>query len=157
MPHSPLKGCKLFAMNRRYWIKQVGFAGLATLMPNCAFSPNLEEINITAAERLGGEGYGIWKNGRWIGGRRPDGRMPSLSMTKSLAALTVVRATQEGLIGLDRPLGEILPEWRADEDKRRITVRMLVNQSAGFPSGVANLYRGEISNKGKVAINSNLE
>jgi CubicO group peptidase (beta-lactamase class C family) len=74
-------------------------------------------------------------------------------MTKSLAALAVVRATQEGLIGLDRPLGETLPEWRADEDKRRITVRMLVNQSAGFPSGVANLYRGEISNKGKVAIN----
>lgn len=139
-------------MRRRHWLNQAGRAGLAALLPGCAFSPNIGEINVAAVERLGGEGYGIWKNSRWIGGRRADGRMPSLSMTKSLAALVVVRATQEGLIRLDRPLGEILPEWRADEGKRRITVRMLVNQSAGFPSGVATLYRGEIQNKGKAAI-----
>jgi CubicO group peptidase (beta-lactamase class C family) len=139
-------------MKRRQWLNQAGRAGLSTLLTGCAFSPHLQEINLAAAERLGGDGYGIWKNGRWIGGRRRDGRMPSLSMTKSLAALAVVRATQEGWLELDRPLGGILPEWRADAGKRRITVRMLVNQSAGFPSGVANLYRGEIQNKGRIAI-----
>ena len=78
--------------------------------------------------------------------------MPSLSITKSLAALAVVGAIGEGLIELDRPLTGILPEWRMDSRKRTITVRMLVNQTAGFPSGVAALYRGSIPDKGKVAI-----
>jgi CubicO group peptidase (beta-lactamase class C family) len=139
-------------MKRRQWLNQAGLAGLSAMMPACSSSPRLDEINAAAAERLGGEGYGIWKGGRWNGGRRPDGRMPSLSITKSLAALAVVRGTQEGWLQLDRPLDRVLPEWRADAEKRRITVRMLVNQSAGFPSGVANLYRGEIQNKGKIAI-----
>jgi CubicO group peptidase (beta-lactamase class C family) len=139
-------------MKRRQWLNQAGLAGLSAMLPACSSSPRLEEINTAAAERLGGEGYGVWKGGRWSGGRRPDGRMPSLSITKSLAALAVVRGTQEGWLQLDRPLDSILPEWRADAEKRRITVRMLVNQSAGFPSGVANLYRGEIQNKGKIAI-----
>ena len=78
--------------------------------------------------------------------------MPSLSITKSLAALAVVRAAGEGWIELDRPLGNIIPEWRADAGKSRVTVRMLVNQTAGFSSGVAALYRGAIVDKGRAAI-----
>jgi CubicO group peptidase (beta-lactamase class C family) len=78
--------------------------------------------------------------------------MPSLSITKALTALAVVKAAGEGLIGLDRPLVDVLPEWRADPGKRSITLRMLVNQTAGFSSGVAALYRGAISEKGRIAV-----
>lgn len=141
-----------YSMNRRQWLNRTSLAGLSALLPACTSSARVEEINIKAAERLGGDGIGLWKNGRRIGGSRADVRMASLSITKSLAALAVVRATQEGWLELDRPLGGILPEWRSDAEKRKITVRMLVNQSAGFPSGVANLYRGEIQDKGKIAI-----
>jgi CubicO group peptidase (beta-lactamase class C family) len=139
-------------MKRRQWLNQAGLAGLAVCLPSCTSSPHLEELNLSAIQRFGGDAFGTWKTGRWLGGHRPDGRMPSLSITKSLAALAVVRGTQEGWLELDRPLGGILPEWRTDPEKRRITVRMLVNQSAGFASGVASLYRGEIQNKGKIAI-----
>lgn len=139
-------------MKRRQWLTLASRAGWAVVLPGCATPAARDSINTTAAERLGGEGYGLWQGGRWLGGRDPSRRMPSLSITKSLAALAVVQAAGEGWIELDRPLGDILPEWRPDPQKRRITVRMLVNQTAGFPSGVAALYRGSIRDKGKAAI-----
>ncbi|MEO5917735.1 MAG: serine hydrolase [Luteolibacter sp.] len=121
-------------------------------MPGCSipFTP-AGEINIDAVARLGGDGYGIWQRGHFIAGRNLGGRMPSFSITKSLAALAVVEAAGQGWINLDRSLIDILPEWRSDAGKRRITVRMLVNQTAGFPSGVEALYRGSIPDKGRVA------
>ncbi len=121
------------------------------MLPGCA-SVSTREINFSAVDRLGGVGYGIWKNGRWIGGRNPDRRLPSLSITKALAALAVVRAIGEGWIELDKPLVKIIPEWQADARKRQITVRMLVNQTAGFSSGVAALYRARIQDKGRIAV-----
>jgi CubicO group peptidase (beta-lactamase class C family) len=78
--------------------------------------------------------------------------MPSFSITKALAALAVVKAAGEGWIEFDKPLTEILPEWRADPRKRLVTTRMLVNQTAGFSDGVAALYRGPIHDKGRIAI-----
>ena len=142
----------LSTMNRRQWLELTGSAGLAALLSGCASSSRPGRINPAAAERLGGEGYGIWQGGRWISGRNPARRLPSLSITKSLAALAVVRAAGEGWIELDRPLIDVIPEWRSDPGKRLVTVRMLVNQTAGFSSGVAELYRGKIRDKGKVAI-----
>ena len=140
-------------MKRRQWLGLAGRAGLAALLPGCALSSTgPATIDLAAAERLGGDGFGIWQNGRWIGGRNPGWRMPSLSITKALAALAVVRAVSEGWIELDRPLVDIIPEWRSDARKLSITVRMLVNQTAGFPSGVAALYRGRIPDKGRIAI-----
>jgi CubicO group peptidase (beta-lactamase class C family) len=137
-------------MKRRTWLTLAGRAGWAALLAGCAAPES--GIDPAAVERLGGEGYGIWKDGKWMVGRSPHQRMPSLSITKSLAALAVVRAAGEGWIELDRPLVDVIPEWRADAGKRRVTVRMLTNQTAGFSSGVAALYRGAIPDKGQVAI-----
>ncbi len=141
-----------FPMKRRQWLTLANRAGWALALPGCGPSTAGNGINPAAAERFGGEGYGIWQGGRWIGGRDPSRRMPSLSITKSLAALAVVQAAGEGWVELDRPLGDTIPEWRPDPEKRRVTVRMLVNQTAGFPSGVAALYRGPIRDKGKAAV-----
>lgn len=139
-------------MKRRRWLGLASRGGLAALVPGCASPTTHGKIQPAAAERLGGDGYGIWQDGRLTGGRDLWRRMPSLSITKTLAALAVVRAAAEGWIELDRPLGDTFPEWLADAEKRRVTVRMLVNQTAGFPSGVAALYRGRIADKGKAAI-----
>jgi hypothetical protein len=140
-------------MNRRQWMGLAGRAGAAALLPGCAAnSTGFAKINLAVAQRLGGDGYGIWQSGRWLGGRNLDLRLPSLSITKALAALAVVRATDEGWLQRDRPLVDVIPEWRMDPGKRRVTVRMLVNQTAGFSAGVAALYRGRIGDKGRVAI-----
>jgi CubicO group peptidase (beta-lactamase class C family) len=139
-------------MKRRQWLDLAGRAGLVALLPSCASPAGDVRIHPAAADRMGGDGYGIWQNGRQIGGRDLWRRLPALSITKSLAALAVVRAAGEGWIELDRPLDETIPEWRADPGKRRITVRMLANLTAGFPSGVAELYRGRIEDKGRTAL-----
>ncbi len=139
-------------IDRRQWLSLTGRAGLAISLPGCAMPTDPGKINTSAAARLGGDGYGIWKGGQWLDGRHPERRLPSLSITKSLAALAVVRAVGEGWLGLDRPLTDIVPEWQPDAGKRRVTVRMLVNQTAGFSSGVAALYRGRIHDKGRGAI-----
>jgi CubicO group peptidase (beta-lactamase class C family) len=101
---------------------------------------------------IGGGPYGVWQGGRWIAGAGAEIRQDCYSITKAITALAVVRAVGEAWLDLDTPLVSILPEWRADPAKRRITVRMLVNQSAGFSSGVAALYRGRIQDKGRIAI-----
>ncbi|MES2921905.1 MAG: serine hydrolase domain-containing protein [Verrucomicrobiota bacterium] len=140
-------------MKRRQWLGLAGRAGLVALLPSCAgTATGVGKINLAAAQRLGGDGYGIWQEGRWLGGRNLDLRLPSLSITKTLAALAVVRAADEGWIQPDRPLVDIIPEWQMDPGKSRITVRMLVNQTAGFSAGVAALYRGRIADKGRIAI-----
>jgi CubicO group peptidase (beta-lactamase class C family) len=143
--HSPI-------MDRRTWLRLTGRVGLAALLPGCSAPPERVKINTSFASHLGGDGYGIWQGGRWLGGNHPDNRLPSLSITKSLAALTVVRAMGEGWLELDQPLAGIIPEWQSDPGKRRVTVRMLVNQTAGFSAGVAALYRGRIHDKGQAAI-----
>ena len=125
---------------------------MAALVQGCGASTRHETVNLAEVDRLGGYGYGVWQGGRRIGGREAGSPIPSLSITKALAALAVVRAVGEGWLELDQPLGEIIPEWRSDARKAGITVRMLVNQSAGFSSGVAELYRGRIQDKGRVAI-----
>lgn len=140
-------------MKRRRWLGLAGRAGLAAVLPGCAATAaGFGKINLAAAQRLGGDGYGIWQGGRWLGGLNLELRLPSLSITKALAALAVVRAADEGWIQPDRPLVDIIPEWRMDPGKRHITVRMLVNQTAGFSAGVAALYRGRIVDKGQIAI-----
>ncbi len=139
-------------IDRRQWFRLTSRAALAALLPGCATSTDREKINTSAAARLGGDGYGIWQDGRWLGGSHPEKRLPSLSITKSLAALAVVRAVDEGWLELDRPVAGIIPEWKSDPEKRLVTVRMLVNQTAGFSAGVAALYRGRIHDKGRAAI-----
>ena len=139
-------------MKRRRWLGLAGQAGFAALVPGCLATTRSETVNLAAINRLGGMGYGIGKGGRRIAGHEPASPIPSLSITKTLAALAVVRAAGEGWIQLDRPLNDIIPEWKSDVRKSTITVRMLVNQTAGFSSGVAELYRGRIQDKGRVAI-----
>lgn len=139
-------------MHRRNWLCLTGRVGLAALLPGCAVPTDRVRINTSSAAHLGGDCYGIWQEGRWIGGNHPEKRLPSLSITKSLAALAVVRAMGEGWLELDRPLAGIIPEWQSDPGKRRVTVRMLVNQTGGFSAGVAALYRGRIHDKGRAAI-----
>ena len=139
-------------MRRREWLRLAGGAGMAALGAGCGATDDAVRLNLPAAERQGGDGYGVWHGRHLVAGRNLNLRQESFSITKTLAALAVVRAAGEGWLELDQALGEVIPEWRADPRKSRVTVRMLVDQSAGFPSGEAALYRGRIRDKGRVAL-----
>jgi CubicO group peptidase (beta-lactamase class C family) len=58
------------------------------------------------------------------------------SLTKPLATTTAaMMLVQEGLLDLDRPLAEYLPEWAAASDRTRLTARHLLTHTSGLPAG----------------------
>jgi len=73
-----------------------------------------------------------------------DSVMTSASYTKSTFAFAVMQLVEEGLLNLDRPIQEYLskplpeyPDYKdlaGDERYRRITLRMLLSHTVGFPN-----------------------
>jgi serine-type D-Ala-D-Ala carboxypeptidase len=58
------------------------------------------------------------------------------SLTKPVATTTAVMLlVQDGLLDLDRPLVDYLPEWHAQIDRARMTARHLLTHTSGLPAG----------------------
>ena len=56
------------------------------------------------------------------------------SVSKLFATIATMKLVDKGLVDLDSPLGEYLPDFRmASPQYGKITVRMLLNHSSGFP------------------------
>lgn len=70
------------------------------------------------------------------------------SMTKAIASVAVLQLVEKGLIGLDEPLGQLMPEMTSIpiltetgdlvEAKNAITLRHLLTHTAGFGYGFMN-------------------
>ncbi|ABP54496.1 Serine-type D-Ala-D-Ala carboxypeptidase [Salinispora tropica CNB-440] len=54
------------------------------------------------------------------------------SITKTFVATTVLQLVDEGRLGLDDPIGELLPEIVSGERGAEVTVRMLLNHTSGI-------------------------
>lgn len=74
------------------------------------------------------------------------------SITKSLTAMACFVAASERWINLDESVADTITEWKKDPKKRTITVRMLLNQTAGISPGFPELYDRRIKDKGARAI-----
>jgi CubicO group peptidase (beta-lactamase class C family) len=81
--------------------------------------------------------------------RSPADLTQSQSMMKTVTALMVGAAIEDGLIrSLDDPIGDYLEEWR-DDPRGRITLRNLLNMSSGLgkyefslnPFGASSAFR----------------
>src|SRR5579859_102911 len=76
---------------------------------------------------------------RFLGGPAPDADtvFRISSMTKSFTAAAIMLLRDEGLLALDDPAGEYVPEMRGwtpvTPDSGRVTVRHLLTMTAGFP------------------------
>ncbi len=64
----------------------------------------------------------------------PTTRFDLASLSKVILAAAVLRAVDDATIALDAPI-EVLPEWRARDDARTITWRMLLAHTSGLQSG----------------------
>ncbi|MCP5542991.1 MAG: beta-lactamase family protein [Akkermansiaceae bacterium] len=141
-------------MDRRAWLKLAG-SSLAAGLSGCGggvAETRAPTVNRRLVASYGGAGFGIWQDGRLLDGEQLGNRLGSLSLTKAVAGLAVTRAVAEGWLSPDAPLGGELSEWRGDPAKSRITVRMLVNQSAGLAPSPTALYHGVVPDKGRVAL-----
>jgi len=61
------------------------------------------------------------------------------SGTKNFVAVTALIAEQEGLLSLDEPAAETLPEWQHDR-RRTITLDELLSQTSGLEPGADIIY-----------------
>ncbi len=76
-------------------------------------------------------GYGDAGDGRPV---TPDTQFLVASLSKSFTALAVLQLVQAGRVDLDAPVAAYLPEFTVANraEARRITVRMLLNQTSGM-------------------------
>jgi CubicO group peptidase (beta-lactamase class C family) len=88
-----------------------------------------------------GYGYADVASGRVL---TVDTPMSVQSITKSVTAWGVMRLVEKGLIALDAPVWEYLKSWQiplTDYPIEKITVRQLLNHTAGMPLGdFTNIY-----------------
>lgn len=75
-----------------------------------------------------------------------------LSITKSLAALACFAAVADGWLDLDEPVSRTIPDWKSNPSKRGITIRTLLDQSAGIRDGYRELYARGLRDKRRAAL-----
>jgi CubicO group peptidase (beta-lactamase class C family) len=103
------------------------------------------------ARRDGGRGWAAWLGGSRVAGWQSSEEGPALSITKSLAALAAAKAAGEGWLSDRETVAATIREWSGESRKSRITVAMLLQQTAGLEAGVAALYRNPVD-KGRMAM-----
>jgi CubicO group peptidase (beta-lactamase class C family) len=74
----------------------------------------------------------------------PDSVMTSASLSKAAFATMVMRLVQEGVLDLDKPIYQYLPkplpeypryaDLRGDDRYKKLTLRMLLSHTSGFPN-----------------------
>jgi len=100
----------------------------------------------------GGRGWAAWEQGRLVKSWRIQERGPALSITKALAGLACAKAAGEGWLRAEEPVAGTISEWRGDSGKESVTVRMLLQMTAGLDGGAGALYRRVVPDKGRVAL-----
>lgn len=126
-----------------------------TVPPLVAAAPGAESIPRSVLDQA--VAYGaeqdshallIWQGGalqleHYYPGHDATSITPTQSMHKSVLALLVGIAIDQGLIrSVDEPVSTYVPEWAGDE-RRQITIRQLLQQSSGidWPAGLPGLMR----------------
>ncbi len=98
--------------------------------------PGFSIALVTADQVLWAEGFGYTDWDRRIK-VSPDTPFSIQSMSKSFTALGVLLAVQEGLVDLDTPISQYLPDFHINsifeaQPEQKITLRHLLSHTAGF-------------------------
>jgi CubicO group peptidase (beta-lactamase class C family) len=73
------------------------------------------------------------------------------SGTKGLWCVAAVAAQSDGLLNLDEPVSNTITEWRARPDRDRITIRELLNFTAGIDPGF-HLHSDDVPDRDSYAV-----
>jgi CubicO group peptidase (beta-lactamase class C family) len=104
-----------------------------------AQAPTKERLD--AAEgysvKMGGQTFIVVHDGQVIresytNGGSADRVQLLASATKGLVGMAAAIAADEGIIDLDKPVVEVLTEWKDDPQKSKVTYRHLLTMSSGF-------------------------
>ena len=90
--------------------------------------------------QTGGQAFLVMHRGRVLreayrDGGAADRRQMLASGSKSFVGVATIAAAQDGLLRLDAPVSEYLPEWRSESRKARVTLRQLLSLESGIETG----------------------
>ncbi len=99
--------------------------------------PRLLEQAADYSERTGGRAMLVMIDGRTIyerygNGWRANLPHPLASGSKSFAGSVAAALIEDGMLAWDENVSDTITQWKDDEQKRNITVRMLLNLSSGL-------------------------
>ena len=77
------------------------------------------------------------------------------SGTKAFWSLAALTAAQDGLLNLDERVAETIPSWRDDPRKSRVTIRQLLDFSAGLEPAY-HLHRDDPGDRDAIAIRQSI-
>ncbi|MFY8216656.1 MAG: serine hydrolase domain-containing protein [Chthoniobacterales bacterium] len=112
---------------------------------------------VAYSQSAGGHALIVRQWGRTLHESYADGSGPMhrhrvFSITKSLAAMACFAAAGDGWLSLDEHVADTITEWKSHPVKRKITVRMLLDQTAGIAAGFPGLYAPKLNDKSAAAI-----
>jgi len=88
---------------------------------------------------------------RYIPGDGPAIRHKIYSGTKGLWCAAAIAAQADGLLNLDEPAANTITEWRGQPGRDRITIRELLNFTAGIDPGF-HLHSDDVTDRDRYAI-----
>ncbi len=100
-----------------------------------SFAFSLSTSNANVLENHGAEvvSFALYKDGEKVLSSEDNGIYPIGSLSKTFTAALIISLSKKGLLHLDTPIVNYLPEFSmADERDKDITLRMLLNHTAGL-------------------------
>ena len=108
---------------------------IAAKSPSLAIDPASVRAAASYSNGRGGESLLIIQSGKTLYERNADKPRKIYSGTKAFWGLAALAAAEDGLLSLDERVADSIPAWRNDPRKARITVRQLLDFSAGLEPG----------------------
>jgi CubicO group peptidase (beta-lactamase class C family) len=101
-------------------------------VPAAALDPAAVQRAAAYSARHRGAALLVVQHGRVLFESNADEPRKIFSGTKAFWNLAALAAVQDGWLDLDERVSATLPEWRADPPRARVTVRMLLDFTAGL-------------------------
>ncbi|HVF72608.1 MAG TPA: serine hydrolase domain-containing protein [Chthoniobacterales bacterium] len=118
-------------------------------------NPNALQAAAAYSNSAGGTSFLAIQNGQTLLERNANEGNKIYSGTKAFWGLAALAAAEDGLLSLDEPVANTIPAWQADPRKARVTIRQLLDFSAGLEP-VNRLHNDNPGDRDAIAIRAPL-
>jgi CubicO group peptidase (beta-lactamase class C family) len=118
-------------------------------------SPNAVRAAAAYSRSAGGTSFLALQNGQTLLEESAGEPHKIYSGTKAFWGLAALAAAEDGLLSLDERVADTIPAWKADSRKARVTIRQLLDFSAGLEP-VFYLHNNDPGDRDSIAIRAPL-
>jgi CubicO group peptidase (beta-lactamase class C family) len=134
-------------MRKWFWLVSL----LATAAAASGVNPNAIRAAAAYSRNAGGTTFLAIQNGQTLLEQNANEPHKIYSGTKAFWCLAALAAAEDGLLSLDENVSNTIAAWRADPRKARITIRQLLDFSAGLEP-VNSLHNDNPGDRDAIAI-----